>query len=176
MSGQSEIYDDDDTVFGDWSGAVPWKMQRWTEHKLQMAHVYGSQQTARFVESELYRRRNNELKAQIKGLTEATDSVRQATRGVDSGVLRLTASSEAMEKLTRSLIKTSRESNEQITALNASSAKMESLTVALKNFTVVLIALGVLGVLVPIGIEVWHAKREIQSPVPPIVLERPRGQ
>jgi hypothetical protein len=145
MSIKPEIYDDDDTVFGDWSDAVPWKMERWTEHKLQMAHVYGSGQTIRFVESELFRRRNLELRKHIEQLKWVTDSVRDATIGVKDEVGNLTASSETLENLTRKLIK----------------------------LTNVLIILTILAGIIPMGIEIWHA-RQPEKPVQ-VVVQLPQS-
>lgn len=140
MADEQEHYDDDDTVFGDWSGVVPWKMKHWTEHKLQQAHVLGNDKHTRFVESELFRRRNVELKNRIGELQGATNDVRDATLGVETQVSKLAASSETLEALTRKLI-------------------------TLTNW---LIILTVAAVIVPIGIEIWKATL-LEKSVPIVV-------
>jgi hypothetical protein len=144
MSEEAEIYDDDDCVLGDWTGAVPWKMKRWTEHKLYFAQVQnGGGQYSRLVEAELSRRRNNELKNHIKALATTTDSVRTATEGVDKQVSRLADSSD----------------------------KMEGLTIKLKNLTVALIIIAVAQTVVA-GIQTWkmftpEPERPVQVVVQP---------
>ena len=165
MTEEPEVYDDNDTVFGDWSGAVPWNMKRWTEHKLQMAHVHGSSQTVRFVEAELSRRRNNELKSHIQSLKDATDLVRKATIAVDGGVGILANSSSNLESLTRRLIKATKEVHGEIQSLSSSSDRLEDLTRKLKNLTWALIWLTVAAVVLPVGIEAWKAMQP-EKPVP----------
>jgi uncharacterized membrane protein YqjE len=104
-----------------------------------------------------------------------TRQVVEATGEVKDAIKALIGSSARLEQLTLAIIETSRDSNRQITALNESSTKVEALTVALKNLTLVLIVLGILGLLLPIGIEVWHAKRAIDAPIAPIVVQPPQS-
>ncbi len=117
---------------------------------------------------------------QTRQVIEATGEVAARLAVLNESSARLEQLSKALVQVTEqsnqqiaALIETSRDSNQQIKALNESSAKMETLTIALKNFTVALIILGVLSILVPIGIEIWHAIREIDEPLPPIVFQPP---
>ena len=116
------------------------------------------------IREEISRRQLRQLGKQIDRLTTATGRV-------DGQRTRLGDSSARLEKLTEAVIDTSRASNKQIKALNESSTKMESLTIALRNLTIWLIVLGALTLLLPVGIEVWKAKREIDAPIAPIVIQ-----
>lgn len=58
-----------------------------------------------------------------------------------------------------------------VNKLDSSSDRLETLTQKLNRLTWALIWLTVFAIAVTIGIEVWHAKREIDAPVAPIVLQ-----
>ena len=51
-----------------------------------------------------------------------------------------------------------------------SSVEMEQLTKKLNRLTCVLIVLTALAVLVPVGVEIWHAYLELTAPLPPLVI------
>jgi hypothetical protein len=146
MNEEAEVYDDDDLRLGDGSGATPDRMKSWTERKLFFCQVQnGGGQYSRLAEGELSRRRNNELKTHIRALNKATDSVKEATLGVETEVGKLAASSEILENLTRKLI-------------------------TLTNW---LIGLAILAVIVPIAIELWKITQP-ERPVQVIVQYPPQ--
>jgi hypothetical protein len=76
--------------------------------------------------------------------------------------------------LTEKQIEATNEVRAAVDRLTKSSDHLEGLTIRLNRLTWALIILTALGVAVPVGIEVWKAKREIDTPPPPIVPQLPR--
>ena len=164
MTEEPEIYDDNDCALGDWSGVVPWKMKRWTEQKLYFAQVQnGGGQYSRLVEAELSRRRNHELKLHIKALKEATDSVKDATAGVENGVSKLATSSAKMESLTSALIAETADVRSQVVVLTASSHNIERLTKWLIGLTIVL---GILTMVLAADVVLKYLPEHLQLTAP----------
>jgi hypothetical protein len=90
---------DDDLSFGDWSTTTPERMKNWTERKLlECQRISHNELFSSWVQAELTRRRNLELKRQIQSLT-------QATSGVHEAVSVLARSSDRLEGLTVRLIR-----------------------------------------------------------------------
>jgi len=94
-----------------------------------------------------------------------------ATKNVCLAVEQLNTSSDELQALTTSLISETKNITNGVTSLNHYSDKLENLTKRIIKLTWTLIWLAILAVVVTIGIEVWHAKRELDAPVPPIVIQ-----
>ena len=138
MTEQLELYDNDDTSFGNWTDTcTPALMMRWTQRRLFLCLINsGNNLYTRFAEAEVIRRRDNQLRRQIQSLENATEKVEIATVGVHTTVSALIQSSERLETFTRRLIK----------------------------LTWFLIVVAIITAVIPIGIEIWRAKKDIPAP------------
>jgi hypothetical protein len=75
--------------------------------------------------------------------------------------------------LTEKQIEATNEVRTAVDRLTISSDHLEGLTMRLNRLTWILIVLTALAVIVPVGIEIWKAKREIDARLPPVVLQPP---
>jgi|SRR5579872_47862 len=106
MTVPEEVYDDNDLTLGNWiDTCTPQKMKRWTEEKIFFCQVMdGGGRYTKMAESELSRRRNNEVKNHIQALKEATEGVHQEVAYLLSSSKNLEALTNTLKKLTWALI------------------------------------------------------------------------
>jgi hypothetical protein len=130
-------------ALGDWSDATPDNMRTWPEDKLlfAMRENRGGVYDG-WARAELTRRQNEQLGDLIGRLTQATDTVAGGVEGL----------------------------KHEVSVLTSSSDRLETLTKKLNCLTIILVVLTICAVIVPIGIEIYHAKYEDKKPTPPIVV------
>jgi len=115
---------------------------------------------------------SDELKRrQMRLLHEIMLSLTKSTNSVNENVILLAKISLDVGTVTDSLLSATKDVHSEIQTLASSSGRLEGLTVKLKNLTWALIWLTVAVIASTIGIEVWHATREMSAPVPPIVIQ-----
>jgi hypothetical protein len=124
-------------AFGDWSDATPDNMQSWPEDKLLCAITLdrGGVYSSR-AQAALTRRQNERISVLLEHLGQITVKVSSEVKGLATEVKTLSSSSDRLEALTRRL----------------------------NGLTIALVALTILAVIVPVGIEVYHAQQEDKKP------------
>ena len=89
------------------------------------------------------------------------------------GVVGVIESTTRLEALTASLVGTTAAVESGIRTVANSSEELETLTKKLNWLTWALIWLTAITIGLTVGIEVLHTMREIEAPVPPIVIQHP---
>ena len=100
-----------------------------------------------------------------------TERLIDKTTDVHEAIAHLHESSKNLELSSSALLEATAGVRTELQTLNNLTVKVEGLTIKVKNLTWVLVALTVVVIIEPLGIEYWKAQRELSEPISPPVVQ-----